>query len=86
MFRRQVWMANNDDFDHIVDNLQRVLKLSAQYEDHPYVEVFTKEYSIMFVFVTNFLEGETDVKFSLSEIWNLLQDVVDPLPDNASIF
>lgn len=40
----------------------------------------------MFVFVTNFLEGETDVKFSLSEIWNLLQDVVDPLPDNASIF
>ena len=40
----------------------------------------------MFVFVTNVLEGETDVKFSLSEIWNLLQDVVDPLPDNASIF
>ena len=86
MIRRQVWMADNDDFDHIVYNLQRVLKLSTQYEDHPYVEVFTKEYSIMFVFVTNFLEGETDVKFSLSEIWNLLQDVVDPLPDNASIF
>ena len=86
MIRRQVWMADNDDFDHIVYNLQRVLKLSTQYEDHPYVEVFTKEYSIMFVFVTNVLEGETDVKFSLSEIWNLLQDVVDPLPDNASIF
>ena len=86
MIRRQVWMADNDDFDHIVYNLQRVLKLSTQYEDHLYVEVFTKEYSIMFVFVTNFLEGETDVKFSLSEIWNLLQDVVDPLPDNASIF
>ena len=86
MIRRQVWMADNYDFDHIVYNLQRVLKLSTQYEDHPYVEVFTKEYSIMFVFVTNVLEGETDVKFSLSEIWNLLQDVVDPLPDNASIF
>ena len=86
MIRRQVWMADNDDFDHIVYNLQRVLKLSTQHEDHPYVEVFTKEYSIMFVFVTNVLEGETDVKFSLSEIWNLLQDVVDPLPDNASIF
>ena len=86
MIRRQVWMADNDDFDYIVYNLQRVLKLSTQYEDHPYVEVFTKEYSIMFVFVTNVLEGETDVKFSLSEIWNLLQDVVDPLPDNASIF
>ena len=86
MIRRQVWMVDNDDFDHIVYNLQRVLKLSTQYEDHPYVEVFTKEYSIMFVFVTNVLEGETDVKFSLSEIWNLLQDVVDPLPDNASIF
>ena len=86
MIRRQVWMADNDDFDYIVYNLQRVLKLNTQYEDHPYVEVFTKEYSIMFVFVTNVLEGETDVKFSLSEIWNLLQDVVDPLPDNASIF
>ena len=86
MIRRQVWMADNDDFDHIVYNLQRVLKLSTQYEDHPYVEVFTKEYSIMFVFVTNVLEGEKNVKFFLSEIWNLLQDVVDPLPDNASIF
>ena len=38
MLRRQVWMVDDDEFDHIVKNLQRVLKLNAQYEHHPYVE------------------------------------------------
>ena len=41
MFRRQVWMAD-DEFDHIVKNSQRVLGLSVQYENHQYVEEFTK--------------------------------------------
>ena len=31
-------MVDDDEFDHIVKNLQRVLKLNAQYEHHPYVE------------------------------------------------
>lgn len=56
--------GGNDEFDHIVENLHKVLKLSTQYEDHPYVEIFTKEYSIMFIFGTYVLEGEADVKFS----------------------
>ena len=30
MFKRQVWMADDDEFDHIVKNSQRVLRLSAQ--------------------------------------------------------
>ena len=47
---RQVWMADDDEFDYIVKNSQRVLKLSAQYENHPYVEEFTKECNVMFVF------------------------------------
>ena len=38
----------------------------------------------MFIYETYVLEGETDAKFSLSEIWNLLQ--ADPLPNNASNF
>ena len=43
--------------DYIVKNSQRVLKLNAQYENHPYVEEFTKERSIMFVYGTYLLEG-----------------------------
>ena len=34
-------MANDDEFDHIVKNSQRVFKLNAQYENHPCVEKFT---------------------------------------------
>ena len=37
MLKRQVWMAD-DDFDHIVKNSQRLLRLDNQYENHPYVE------------------------------------------------
>ena len=57
--------------DYIVKNSQRVLKLNAQYENHPYVEEFTKERSIMFVFGTYLLEGEEDANFSLVDIWKL---------------
>ena len=31
-------MADDDEFDDIVENSQRVLKLNAQYENNPYVE------------------------------------------------
>ena len=79
--KRQVWMADDDEFDHIVKNSQRVLKLNDQYENHPYVEEFTKERSVMFVYGTYILEGEADGKFSLGDIWNLLQS-----PNNASNF
>ena len=43
MLKTQVWMADNDEFDHIVEIPQRVLRLNDQYENHPYVEEFTKE-------------------------------------------
>ena len=38
----------------------------------------------MFIYETYVLEGDANAKFSLSEIWNLLQ--ADPLPNNASNF
>ena len=41
MLRQQMWM-DDDEFDYIVKNSQRVLGLSAQYENHQYVEEFTK--------------------------------------------
>ena len=84
MFRRQVWMTDDDEFDHILENLQRVLKLNAQYENHPSVEEFTKECSVMFLYGPYVLEREADAKFSLGEIWNLLQE--SPLPNNGSKF
>ena len=42
MLKRQVWMADDDEFDHIVKNSRRVLRLNDQYENHLYVEEFTK--------------------------------------------
>ena len=71
MLKRQVWMADDDEFDYIVKNSQRVLKLNTQYENHPYVEEFTKERGIMFVCGTYLLEGEEDANFSLGDIWKL---------------
>ena len=52
MLRQQVWMADDDELDHIVENSQRVLKLNAQYENHPYIEEFTKECSVMSIYRT----------------------------------
>ena len=36
MLKRQVWMADGDEFEYIVKNSQRVLRLNNQYEYHPY--------------------------------------------------
>ena len=72
MLKWQVWMTDDDEFDHILEISQRVLKLNAQYENHPYVEEFTKQCSVMFIYGTYILEGEADAKIFLSEIWNSL--------------
>ena len=60
MLKRQVWMADNDEFEHIVKSSQRVFRLNDQYENHPYVEKFTKECNVMFVYGTYVFEGERD--------------------------
>ena len=57
-----------------------MLRLNAQYENHPYVEKFTKQCNVIFVYGTYILEGEADVKFSLGYIWRLFQE--DHLPNN----
>ena len=84
MLRQQVQMADDDEVDHILENSQRVLRLNDQYENHPYVEEFSKECNVMFVYGTYVLEGEVDAKFSLRDISNLAQG--DTLPNNASNF
>ena len=84
MLKRQVWMADVDDFDHIVKISQRVLRLNDQYENHPYMEEFTKGCNVVFVYGTYVLDGEVDAKFSLDDIWKLFQE--DLLPNNASNF
>ena len=63
--KTQVWMADDDEFDHIVTNSQRVLRLNDQYEG------FIKGCNVMFVYGTYVLEGEVDATFSLGDIWNL---------------
>ena len=74
MLRRQVWMTDYDEFVDIIKNSQRVLGLNTQYENHPYVEEFTKQCNVMFIYGTYALKGEADSKFSLSDIWNLFQE------------
>ena len=34
MLKQQARMADDDEFDYIVKNLQRVLKLNDQYKNH----------------------------------------------------
>ena len=77
-------MADDDEFDHIVKNSQRVLRLNDQYENHAYVEEFTKECNVMFVYGTFVLEGELYAKFSLRDICNLFQG--DTLPNSKVNF
>ena len=84
MLKRQVWMANDDEFDHMVKNSRRVLRLNNQYDNHPYVKEFTKGRSVMFVYGTYVFEEEADAKFSSDGIWKLFQK--DPLRNNASNF
>ena len=84
MLRQQVRMADDDEFDHIVKNSQRVLRLNDQYENHSYVEEFTKQCNFMYVYETYILEGEVDAKFSLGGIWKLFQK--DLLRNNSSNF
>ena len=83
MLKRQVWIADDDEFEHIVKNSQRVLRLNEQQENHPYLEEFTKKCNVTFLYETYVLEGEVDAKFSLGDIWNLFQDA---LPNNGSNF
>ena len=71
MLRGQVWMEDDDEYDHVIKNSQRVLRLNDQYKNHPYVEEFTKSCNVMLVYGTYVLEGEVGAKFSLGDIWNL---------------
>ena len=84
MLKRQAWMADDDEFEHIIKNSQRVLRSNDQYEYHPYVEELTKGCNVVFVYGTYVLEEEVDAKFSLVDIWKLFQE--DLLPSNASSF
>ena len=77
-------MTDDDEFERIVKNSQRVLGLNNQYENRPYVEEFTKDCNFMFVYGPYVLKGEVDVKFFLDDIWKLFQE--DTLPNDASNF
>ena len=50
-------MTDDDEFEHIVKNSQRVLGLNNQYENRPYVEEFTKDCNFMFVYGTCVFKG-----------------------------
>ena len=62
MLNRQAWMTDDDQFDHVVKSLQRGLRLNDQNENHPYVEKFTGECNVLFVYGRYVLEEEADGK------------------------
>ena len=74
MLQRQVSMADDDEFEYIVKNSQRVLRLNDQYKNHPFVDEFTKEHGAIFLYGTYVLEGEVVAKFSLDDIWTIFQE------------
>ena len=51
-----------------------MLRLNDQYENHPYVDKFTKEHSVIFLYGRYVLEGEVDAKFYLDDICKLFQE------------
>ena len=57
MLRLQVWMADRNEFEYIVKNLQKIFELNAQYEYHLYVDAFKKESSVVVLYGTYVLEG-----------------------------
>ena len=57
MLKGQVWIADDNEFDHIVKNSQGMLRLNDQYENHRYVEELTKECNVILVYNTFVLEG-----------------------------
>ena len=63
MLRQQTWMADDNEFDYIVKNSERILGLSVQYANHRFVEEFTKQCNVMFIYGAYALEGEADSKF-----------------------
>ena len=79
-----MWIVDDDEFDHIVKNSQRVLRLNDQYENHPYAQEFTKGCNVLFVYGTYVLEGKADAKLSFNDMWKLFQEYL--LPNNASNF
>ena len=78
-----MWIVDDDEFDHIVKNSQRVLRLNDQYENHPYAQEFTKGCNVLFVYGTYVLEGKADAKLSFDDMWKLFQEYL--LPNNASM-
>ena len=76
-------MADDNEFEYIVGNLQRMFKLNSQYEYHSYVDSFKKEGSVVVIYGTYVLEGEADTKFLeiFFFVWKFLQS-----PENASKF
>ena len=67
-------MADDNELDYIIKNSQRVLGLSAQYENNQHVKEFAKQCNVMFIYGTYELEGEEDSKFSSGYTWNLFQE------------
>ena len=51
-----------------------MIRLNDQYENHPYVDQFTIEHGVIFLYETYVLEGEVDAKFSLDDIWTIFQE------------
>ena len=74
MLKKQLWMADEDEFSYMKSRITEVKKLRSKYKNHSYVEDFMRDWKVIFSYGTYALEGEIDPNFSSSKIWSLIQD------------
>ena len=79
MLKRQVWIADDDEFDHVVKIHKEYLNYAINTKIIHMLKDLQKS-----VMLCLYIEHEADAKFSLNDIWNLFQG--DTLPNNAINF
>ena len=79
MLKRQVWIADDDEFDHVVKIHKEYLNYAINTKIIHMLKDLQKS-----VMLCLYIEHEADAKFSLNDIWNLFQG--DTLPNNAISF
>ena len=83
MLKRQVWIVDDDEFDHIVTNSQRVLRLNDQYENHTNALEFTKGGNVMYLEHTFWRKRQMQ-----NFVWMIYGNYSKeyPLPNNQATF
>ena len=71
--KRQSWMADEEEFFHLKNNITRVKKLTEKYQDHSYSDEFARNMDgLVLLWYIYFRRKKLIRNFSVSETWNLM--------------